>query len=390
VLLRNHSIRALTFARLVLEVDDLFALPTDDPEAALTNNLVLHVLGAGARSREDFALGALLQFAVEILGPAVSPCLEVLPCIDAEDELDVVLVPAIERFGQSEVGVAAQHHLVEASSSHELDRAIEVRDHALVRRPVAASIGDEEGLGRVGKRDHQRVIAPDPVVRDVHPFLALAIGRDQRAIRLDRGDGFGEARGLASPYIKPGLVDRILQIVDRSDRETPTEITGGRRVWDAPRAQRVEEDTVVAPKLDVIERSTAAERVEANVQDMVGLVVGRVDLQQMQPVVDPLGQADLLEQALDRSDPAVRDRPGLVRQLVAYVASREHGPVLVHADRGLELFLDLGLFTRDAPSYASVHSKSPLGVPTWDFATWNIGGFSSLISHWAVQSRLVS
>ncbi len=45
----------------------------------------------------------------------------------------------------------------------------------LVRGPIAAAVEQEQRLGGVGQRDHQRVVAPLPLVRDIHPLFAPAV-----------------------------------------------------------------------------------------------------------------------------------------------------------------------------------------------------------------------
>ena len=44
------------------------------------------------------------------------------------------------------------------------DRFVEIRDHALVRGPVAAAVLKEQRLPGVGQRHDERVIAPDAIV----------------------------------------------------------------------------------------------------------------------------------------------------------------------------------------------------------------------------------
>jgi len=80
----------------------------------------------------------------------------------------------------------------------------------LVRRPVPAAIDQVQRLAGVGQRDHQRVIAPLALVRDIHPLLALPIGRRQRTVGVDRRL-LQEPLGLSPPYPQADLVDRLHQ-----------------------------------------------------------------------------------------------------------------------------------------------------------------------------------
>lgn len=61
--------------------------------------------------------------------------------------------------------------------------------------------------------------------------------------------------------------------------EAPAKITGGGRVRDRARTERLEERDVVAPYLDVIEHAAAAQRVVRDVQDVIGLAVRTTSLQ---------------------------------------------------------------------------------------------------------------
>ena len=64
----------------------------------------------------------------------------------------------------------------------------------------------------------------------------------------------------------------------------PAEVAGRRRIGNAPRADRVEIHFVVAAQFDVVQTSAVAQRVEREVQHMIALVVGQMDLQQVQPL----------------------------------------------------------------------------------------------------------
>ena len=87
--------------------------------------------------------------------------------------------------------------------------------------------------------------------------------------------------------------------------EAPAEVPGGGRVGEALGPQPVEEDPVAAARLDVLQALPAAQRVVGDVQHVVGLVVGLVQLQQLQRRVDLAGQPDLADQLRDQADTAV-------------------------------------------------------------------------------------
>src|SRR4051812_39921472 len=56
---------------------------------------------------------------------------------------------------------------------------------------------------------------------------------------------------------------------------------------------------VVAAEFDVLEAGAVAEGVVGDVEDVVGLVVGQVDLQEVEPLVDGPGQAEAVGEHVD-------------------------------------------------------------------------------------------
>ena len=99
--------------------------------------------------------------------------------------------------------------------------------------------------------------------------------------------------------------------------EAAAEVAGGGRVRERWRPEAVEEHRVGAAGLDVLQASAAAQRVVGDVQHMVGLVVGPVDLEQLDRRVDLAGQADRLDEAGDHPDATMGDPPVALGPLVA-------------------------------------------------------------------------
>ena len=92
--------------------------------------------------------------------------------------------------------------------------------------------------------------------------------------------------------------------------EAAAEVAGGGGVGDAVGAEGVEEGLVVAAQFDVLEAGAVAQGVVGDVEDVVGLVVGQVELEQVESLVDGLGQAEFADQELDGADAAAGDGPG--------------------------------------------------------------------------------
>ena len=117
------------------------------------------------------------------------------------------------------------------------------------------------------------------------------------------------------PDLEPGLIEDILEGLDVVGGEAAAEVAGGGGVGDAVGPEGVEEDEVVASQLDVVEAGAVAEGVVGEVQDVVGLVVGEVELEQVEPLVDGLGQSELADHQMDGADAAAGDAPGSCRRL---------------------------------------------------------------------------
>src|SRR5688572_22413438 len=181
----HDPILALALRRTVRKIDDLLGDGANDLEAALSDDPLLDVLGTSPRRGCDRPLCTPLKLLVEILRSALSAENERFDGVETEDEADLVVGPTIELGRAGEIGVAAKQDISEACSPAQRDRAVEVWDHTLMRRSVAAAVAKEERLASVGQRDHEGAVAPDPVVRDVHSFFALAGRRYDRSIGID-------------------------------------------------------------------------------------------------------------------------------------------------------------------------------------------------------------
>ena len=169
------------------------------------------------------------------------------------------MVPAVQVLGLGEVGVAPERDLAEPRPAAEGGGLVEVDVGVLVRGPVAAAVDQEQRLGGVGQRDHQRVVAPHPVVRDIHPLLAPAVAGGERAVGVDERL-VEEVLGLLLPGPEPGLVEDGHQLLDIALGEAAAEVPGGGRVGDASGPEGVEVDLVVAADFEVLQALPPARR----------------------------------------------------------------------------------------------------------------------------------
>ena len=143
--------------------------------------------------------------------------------------------------------------------------------------------------------------------------------------------------------------------------EAPAEVAGGRGVGDAVRAQGIEKGVVVAPQFQVLETGAVAERVVGDVEDVVGLVIGQVNLEQVQVLVDGLGQAEPVGEHVDGPDTTVGNGSVAVGHVVGDEVIGEDGPVCGHVLGLVESALDSGLACAEPGAENRVHSKASVG-----------------------------
>ena len=72
--------------------------------------------------------------------------------------------------------------------------------------------------------------------------------------------------------------------------EASAEIAGRGGIGNARGSEGVEEDFVLAPQFEILQASAVAQRVIGQVEDVIGCVVGKVKLEQMEPFVDGLDE----------------------------------------------------------------------------------------------------
>ena len=171
--------------------------------------------------------------------------------IAAEHKAHAGGIPPIQVTRLREIGIAAERQPLKARRATQRAGSIESLGRPLRRRAIAAPVDEEERLPRVGQRHHQGMVAPHAVVRDVHAFLTLPGGLDQRAVRVD--DGFLEKpRRLRAPDPQPRLVDRGLQRLDGGLVKAAAEIARGGRVGNPLRAQGIEIHLILPPPLNIL------------------------------------------------------------------------------------------------------------------------------------------
>src|SRR5215217_5662029 len=221
----DNAIAALGAVRLVLELGGIFG-----NEALVGENLV----GFSVKLFEISGMNAVSALNERRVG------------VVAKDETHASLVPVVEMGTHGEVGVPPQQDVGEAGTAAELNRLVEDGWRPVVGWTVSAAVDDEERLASVGERDHEWVIAPDPLVRKVHALLALTRSADERAVGIDTRRLLGQRTAAHLPDPDARVVDYVHQTPNGSRVKTATEVAGCRWIGDRPSPQQVEEGRVIA------------------------------------------------------------------------------------------------------------------------------------------------
>ena len=151
-------------------------------------------------------------------------------------------------------------------------------------------------------------------------------------------------------------------------RETTAEVPGRGRVRNSFGSQGIEVDLVIAPQFEVLDSLAAGEDIERNVQDVVGFVVRKMALEQMEVAVDLFDKLESLSHQKNGADAAGAEPPNAVGVFVVDIGRGHHGyGPLGH--RGIiqsflnspSTFLENSLLAcRRFISESSSHSKAPL------------------------------
>ena len=206
-------------------------------------------------------------------------------------------------LGLGEVGVAAEQDAAKASPKTSDDGAIEGIGGAFMTGAVAGTINDAHDLAGVCQTDDESMITPGAFVADVHAFFALAVGAHQGAVGVE-ASLLAEILGLLLPEFHPSVIEDVLQTIDLFGAETSAIIAGGSGIGSALGAESVEKRGVVAAQLHVLETSAVTQGVDGEVEDMIGIVIREVYLQDVQTSIDGVNQADVLGEFVESGDAA--------------------------------------------------------------------------------------
>jgi hypothetical protein len=92
-------------------------------------------------------------------------------------------------------------------------------------------------------------------------------------------------------------------------------------------ADGIEEVDVVATHFDIFEVAAVAQRVVSDVENVIGLVIGEMDLEKLQSRINSVDESKLTGKGVHGADAAVDDAPGTLRDLIVDVVGSKHGLV---------------------------------------------------------------
>ena len=308
-----------------------------------------------ARSRLDFT-ALPLQHIPLAFGQVFSGFLKCLAGIDTKHETHPFAIPSIQLGRLCKVGVASKEDATKPCVATKLHRLVEIPCRPFVARSVTAAIDDEQCPLRVGQRYHQRMVAPLSLEVDVDSLFAFAGGFYHRSVGFD--NGFLEERlGLLSPDFLSCFVEDIHQLVDRGPVEASTEVTGGSWIGNALRTEGIEVVFIVASQFQMFQARAAGQQVVRDIEDMVGLCVRQIKLQQLQSLIESVVESDSFYQLLHQADAAGCNGLCLVRDFIMNVARRDDG-TLLSPSRPVQSPLHSSLACPQLTSYLGIHSKT--------------------------------
>ena len=113
----------------------------------------------------------------------------------------------------------------------------------------------------------------------------------------------------------------------------------------------------MAAQLQIFQAGAPQKRVVSQVENVIGLVIGEVDFEQVQLIVDGLNEADASGQEVEGADAAVGDAAVAVGDFVMDVGGREDGLVDVVELGLVEPSVNPTLAAFQLSSYLGIHSK---------------------------------
>ena len=166
------------------------------------------------------------------------------------------------------------------------------------------------------------------------------------------------ALGLLPPDLQPRGVEDRLQAEEGGRIEAAAEVARRGGVGNAAGAQGVEVRLVAPQQFEVFQAGPSGQQVVGDVQHVVGIVIGQMDLQQAEAAIDGLVEAELLGQQMDGPDAAVGGRSRAFGDFIMDVRGGHDGPIASAVVVLVQSSGDPPLASFDLFSYLGVHSKT--------------------------------
>jgi hypothetical protein len=103
-----------------------------------------------------------------------------------------------------------------------------------------------------------------------------------------------ELQQLDFPDCEPRAIKTFLQRSDVRFAKAPGEISGRRRIGNPFGAQPIEITLILSARFNIFQALSAGQNVVGHIQHMITLVIGQVDLQQLQAPIQILHQSQPL------------------------------------------------------------------------------------------------
>src|SRR5262249_19828493 len=121
---------------------------------------------------------------------------------------------------------------------------------------------------------------------------------------------------LPLPDTLADLVENILQRLNVRRREAAAEVARSRRIGNAAGADGIEKVGVVATHFDILEVAAVAQRVVSDVEHVIGFVIGEMDLEKLQSLINRVDESKLTGEGVHGADAAMDDATGTLRDLI--------------------------------------------------------------------------
>ena len=191
---------------------------------------------------------------------------------------------------------------------------------------VAGAIDGSQGFVGLRQGAQLGMVGPLSIVGEVGPLLAFPIDGLDGGIQVDGGHLPSRTRDLP-PDLLPSAVDNGLEGGQMRFVEAAEEISGRGGIGDAAGTEQVLDGLAVLEVGDILDAPSADEEIVNVGEQVVGFVVGKMELEQRKGSVEVFVQFQTHDQIVGQGQPSVgRDLAALL-QTHTDLAVGEDGPV---------------------------------------------------------------